>query len=365
MSKKKKILFAAVDVGFRIEHYSKFIESEFGDQLIAESFSKYVLPETHYKTSFTYTCPIDKTHPLKLYAYCLWFFIKAIFKYNVFHFISGETILTRKLRRFELWTYKLLGKKVIMHFVGSDIRSEKYLEEKHQHLEAYLRGEYQIKAAKSEAFQLQLIKDARKYASKVLVSTADLLEIMPEATFIPVFLDLDKHPSYLDPKPAQPIVILHSPSAFNTKGSSYVHKILTEIKEQFKEQVEIKTPGKKLQKGQFYSLTRYELLDVLKETHIVIDQMLIGWYGLKSVEALSHGCEVFCYIEKAAMKEFTTDQPIHPCNVLELKEKLSETISILLNSPERTVSTQQKIEFINKHHNINSRRDFLEQLWLH
>ena len=60
MSKVKRILFAAVDIGYRIEDYSKFITENYSEELIPESFSKYILDPTHYKTDYTYKCPVNK-----------------------------------------------------------------------------------------------------------------------------------------------------------------------------------------------------------------------------------------------------------------------------------------------------------------
>ena len=138
LKQKKRILFAAVDTGYRIEHYTKYIETNFSDKLTAESFSKYILPSSQYKTNYTYTCPIDKIHPLFLYTYCSFFFVFSLFRYDIFHFISGETILTRKLRRFELAVYKLFGKRVIMHLVGSDVRSEEFIYWKEKNIKKYV-----------------------------------------------------------------------------------------------------------------------------------------------------------------------------------------------------------------------------------
>jgi len=362
--KKKRILFAAVDVGFRIEHYSKFIAKEFNEELEAESFSKYIVPTTHFETSYTYSCPIDKTHPLKLYAYCSWFFIRALFRYDVFHFISGETILTRKLRRFELMTYRLFGKKVIMHFVGSDIRSEIYLEEKNDHLEDYLNGQYQIKSPISEPFQLKLLADTRKYAHHILVSTPDLLEIAPEGIFVPVFLDLEKHPSVPKKTTSLPIKILHSPSGFNTKGSNYIHEILHELELNYGDRIELTTPGKKLTKGKSYALTRYDLLETMQKSDIVIDQMLIGWYGLKAVEALNFGCEVFCFITPSLMKYMDSSNPIHPASIIDLKQNLMNVIDHLIQFPDASDRSAEKIKFIQEQHNLASKKELHRKIWL-
>ena len=91
--KRKKILFGAVDIGWRIATYTFFIEKQLNDKLISESFSKYVVPSSFYKTTYTYTCPVNTNPKMKFYLYCLWFFITALFKYDIFHFFSGETIV--------------------------------------------------------------------------------------------------------------------------------------------------------------------------------------------------------------------------------------------------------------------------------
>src|SRR5690554_6104422 len=171
-NRKKKILFAATDVNYRFKLYSDFIEKKFNHLGTAETFSKYILPESHFKTSYTYELPINNTPKYKFYFLCFSFFIYSLFRYNTFHFLSGETILTRKLRRFELITYKILRKKVIMHFVGADIRSSEYLDIKRTQLIESLK--FGLKDVPlTEKYQNKLIKDAKKYASKIIVSTPD------------------------------------------------------------------------------------------------------------------------------------------------------------------------------------------------
>ncbi len=188
--KRKKILFAAVDIGYRIELYTKFIEEELADKLEAESLAIYVLPSTHYKTSYTYQYNYHtKSKFFRWYRSLLNFFI-FLFKYDIFHFISGETLLTRKLRSFEMFIYWLLKKRVIMQFVGADIRSYKYLEWKDKNIMRYSEGE--DLNDKTLAWQKKLISDSQKYANNILVSTPDLLEIIPGAVYYPVVIDVKK-----------------------------------------------------------------------------------------------------------------------------------------------------------------------------
>ncbi len=363
--KSKRILFAAVDIGYRIEHYTKFIDTHLANKLQAESFSKYVLPKSHYKTNYTYTCPIDKTHPLLLYIYSFAFFVFSLFRYDVFHFFSGETILTRKLRRFEFWIYKLFKKKIIMHFVGADIRSSPYLEWKRENLEEYLRGTKNPKL--TENYQDKLITDARKYADHILVSTPDLLVIVPEAEYFPVVLDVDK----LDKELKKNIFsytgvirILHSPSGFGIKGSAYINRVLDELKEVYGDKIELILPGRDERNRKSYSMTRYDLLETFKNTDIVIDQMLIGWYGLKSVEALACGCEVVCYIEKDFERYLEKDNPIINANVLNLKKTLIDLIDKLLVVNNHELRLEKNRSFIFSYHHIDAHKEFLKKIWL-
>ncbi len=362
--KKKRLLFGAVDIGYRINHYSEFIKTELNDELIAESFSKYKLPDSHYATDYTYTCEVQKRSALYVYCYTTAFFIRALFRYHIFHFISGETILPWKLRGFELACYKLLGKKIIMHFVGSDIRSEEYLKEKNDHLQAYLKGEYTLKTPVSSAIQKKLIEQARKNAATLIVSTPDLLEIIPEATYLPVFLDFGHFiydESEKTSKTRNTVSILHSPSATKTKGSGHLDRIFENLKEEFGDSIEFITPASKLKEIKSYPTTRYDLLNRMAESDIVIDQLVIGWYGLKAVEALMLDCEVVCFIENDLLKYLPAEAPLVNANILNAESRIRELIRQILSGKSMSPNKQ---EYVRTHHNIASYRDYFKKLWL-
>src|SRR6266496_2729942 len=186
-----KMLFGAVDIGYRIELYTKFIKQHFADNLKTESLTISLLPKEHYSTFYDYEFHFAGKNALYRWSVSLFNFLRCLFRYDMFHFFSGETLLPRKLRRFELMMYKLFGKKVVMHFVGCDIRSLDYSHWKAIHMQEYLAGADAF--PKSELWQQKLIKDAEQYADTILVSTPDLKEIIPEATYSPVLLDLDKY----------------------------------------------------------------------------------------------------------------------------------------------------------------------------
>ena len=357
---KKRLLFAAVDVGYRIENFTKFLKENFADKITTESFVKYQTPNSHYKAVYDYVIDYYKTNRIyRSFAY-FFFFLKSLFRYDVFYFISGETILSRSLRRFELAVYKLFGKRIVFNFVGSDIRSEKYLKWKRENIFEYLKGKNAPE--KSEDFQKKLIADALEYGDSILVSTPDMIEIIPQAKYFPVIYDVEKLAAEMDEieeleKDSNKIYILHSPSNTNTKGTAVINEALEKIEKEFGDQIELVLPFKNKNYELIHSVSRYRLFQLLKQADIVIDQMIIGWYGLQSIEALIAGNKVVCYIEKDLEKYLFENCPIVNANALNLEEKLKFCISEILkgNLPNR----EKQIEWLKKNHTLENQKSLL------
>lgn len=348
---KKRLLFAAVDVGYRVENFTKYLAENYSDQISTESFVKYQAPNTHYKAQYDFVIDYYTTNRIyRSLAYFL-FFLKSLFRYDVFYFISGETILSRRLRRFELKTYKLLGKRVVFNFVGSDIRSENYLIWKQTNIYDYLQGK--SAPPKSEDFQKKLIDDALRYADSILVSTPDLLEITPQATYFPVVYDIENLAAEIESieepeKDPNKIYILHSPSNTGTKGTAIINDVLEKIKREFPAAVELIRPYNEKNYELTHSVSRYKLFQLMKQADIVIDQMVIGWYGLQSIEALITGKTVVCYIEKNLEKFLFEDCPIVTTDVLSLEQTLKNCMA------ERQMGIlpdkRKQIEWLKKYH---------------
>lgn len=360
---KKRILFGAVDIGYRIELYSKFIKENYNNELIAESFSKYVLPKEHYKTNYTYTCEIYNRSKLYVYFYLFSFFVFALFRYDIFHFLSGETILTRKLRTFELFIYKLLGKRVIMHFVGADIRSGKFLEWKNNNIVKYLANNLEGCPPLTEPWQDKLIKDSLKYADEIIVSTPDLLDIIPSAKYYPVVIDYKK---FLKETGEINIlskqydnVLLHCPSNRQVKGTYIIENNLLEVKKKIKN-LDIVLPHKN-NNNKYYAISRYQLMELYKKSNIVIDQLIIGWYGLQSIEALLTGNYVFCFIDEKYIKYLYPKCPLININA----ENMIDKIIDFLNNENKINSEkyQEYLTWVLKYHTIENNNQTLLQAW--
>lgn len=86
----------------------------------------------------------------------------------------------------------------------------------------------------------------------------------------------------------EPLRILHAPNHRNIKGTSFVLKTIEELKAEGKN-VELvlleKVPNDQIQK-------------VMSTCHVVIDQLVIGWYAMFAIEAMATGRTVLCHLRK-------------------------------------------------------------------
>jgi hypothetical protein len=322
-SKPLRLLFCAVDVGGRVELYTKFLNTHYKNLIVPDSFVKFKLPESHYKTRYKYHFQYRNYPAIVQWTISLFFFLYAIFKYDAFYIISGENILTRKLLSVELFLYKLLSKKVIMHFVGADIRNSEYLRWKNEQL---LQRVNKTKGQKpppplQNNFQKKLCTLAEKYADVIILTSPDLVQFFSEKNkwhYVPVFIDVEKFETELSlasgARDKNVITILHAPSNAPLKGAEYISNILKEIKEsnnQIRTIVTTSEDYKSMTVHPPYTITKYALLDLYKQSDIVIDQILIGWYGLQSIEALLAGNKVICLVSEGLRDYLYPDCPIH------------------------------------------------------
>lgn len=203
-----------------------------------------------YKVDFCY--PIGSKFP---YNYIKRFivFLEFAGKYDVYHF-HGGTLLPKGIDSI-LW--KILNKKIIVHHHGSELRF------------------------KSEEYVYS------KFADKILVSTPDLLEWSPNAIWLPNPIDTKEYESVELNSQIHKLKILHAPSSRGIKGTEYVIQAINKLKEN----------GYMIEFILLENVSHNEVLKQIMLSDIVIDQLILGWYGMFSIEAMCMGRPVLCYIK--------------------------------------------------------------------
>jgi len=173
---------------------------------------------------------------------------------DVFHFYFGLTLVPRSLQ-FPL--LRLLRKKSVMHYLGSDIRG---------------------RAPAELAFG--------KKASAEVVGSYDAIRWVPEAEVIAPAIDVRAIEAAPPSDRTRPVVV-HAPSSRARKGTDHVVAACESLN------VELV-----LVEG----LHHAEAFERYRDADIVVDQLNSGWYGMFAIECMALGKPVVAHLHEEAVR---------------------------------------------------------------
>ncbi|MFH1656259.1 MAG: glycosyltransferase [Candidatus Nealsonbacteria bacterium] len=330
--KKIKILHCPSDVGGQAWMISQ-TERKLGyisDNMIFKS--------SCFNYSSDYNLNFKQGDYLRNFLKAFVFLLKAIKRYDVFHFYFGKSILPFYL---DLPILKIFRKKIFFTFQGCDIRQRKYS-----------LNNFEINACKEcKDFRCQKkywslisffrLKIALIFANKTFVLNPDLKFYSPHSEIFPYLnIDLDDWRTIKQKIPKDAITILHAPSDRSMKGTKYVIKTIEQLKKQ----------GYFVEFKLLENVKHKEMKDLIDRADIVIDQLLFGWYGALAVEAMALSKPVICYLNKNFFNfvPWSEDIPIVNAN----SEDLYNKIKFLIDNPEKRKEIEKKSRwFVEKWHN--------------
>ena len=228
-------------------------------------------------------------------------------RWDVYHFHFGRTLVPP--HNPDLPLIKALGRKVVFHYHGCDVRNRAHMLATHARATCT-----ECDPFCHPARQKRVLASAARFADRELVSTPDLLESAPRARHLPVALDLA---DYRFAPPRGPVKrVVHAPTNRLIKGTRYVEAAFDALRPRF--------PGVRFEVVE--RLPWRDLLAVLGEADVVVDQLFMGWYGMVAVEAMALGKPVLCFIRDDFERRLS-DCPILRCTREDLTERLAETLS--------------------------------------
>jgi glycosyltransferase involved in cell wall biosynthesis len=205
---------------------------------------------------------------------------------DIFHFYFGLTLIPKSL---QFPALRLLRKKSVFHYLGSDIRG---------------------KSPAELAFG--------KRAGAQIVGSYDALRWVPEAHVIPPGLDLrplTPVPPSDNPRP----LVVHAPSNREKKGTRWVIEACAQLPVDL--DIVERVPHE-------LARERYARAD------IVVDQLHAGWHGVFALEAMALGKPVVTYLKPDVVEQSAEGYGIRLPVVPATKETLVEALRPLVESPE-------------------------------
>jgi glycosyltransferase involved in cell wall biosynthesis len=205
---------------------------------------------------------------------------------DIFHFYFGLTLLPKSVQ-FPL--LRALGKRSVMHFLGSDIRGRTPAE----------------------------LAWAQRAGARV-VGSYDASRWVPDAHVIPPGIDVRA----IEPEPPsnrERPVVLHAPSSRARKGTEYVVAACKEL-------------GADLEIVE--GLDHRAAFERYRNADVIVDQLNAGWYGVFAIEAMALGKPVVTFLHDEAVRKteeaFGVEVPI----VRATKETLADALRPLVTSVE-------------------------------
>jgi len=256
-------------------------------------------------------------------------FLWAVVKYDFFEFaFSGGILKNSHLRKIELVLLKILAKKIVVYGHGADCKILSDIRK--------MGFKYNTAMDRTEKTESQTekviranVERAKKYAD-VLIVGGDLIHLGKKGVFLPIPADLSPW-RYSPAKDHKIITIMHSTNHRSHKGSRFIIDIVEKLKRRLPIRFML-LEGKTLVDCQ----KLYPLAD------IIITDVITGWHGNTSIEAMAIGRPVITYLRPDIM-EFHSYYaqgrvPIVSAN----PDDLAKKIEVLVKNKKLRVALGQK-----------------------
>lgn len=224
-------------------------------------------------------------------------FIRIRRKYDIFHFNFGSSLINFNkpfLKMFDLPFYPK-NKKLFMTYNGCDAR-QKYVTMRERAVSAC--GESRCYGGMCNSGKLDLVRQASitlaaKRVDHIFYLNPDLGKFLPKekSSFLPYTIaswnKIEAIRNYPSPSPG--LRIVHAPTNRVTKGSKFLINAVDEINRENGDIVDLVLVEK---------MSHDEALKVYRTADLVVDQLLIGWYGALSVEVMKMGVPIAFFLNE-------------------------------------------------------------------
>lgn len=271
------------------------------------------------------------------------FLRRVVDEYDVFHFNFGQTIMS--IRRFgrvldELAWLRRRGKTILFTYQGSDVRPSDH-----------------CPCERPECRQLDRYRRlgarrAVRFADRVFYQNPDLRQWLPGATFLP-YAAVDPAALRREPFPErEELVVAHAPTDRVIKGTRHVIEAVDALRDE----------GVAMRLDLVEGVTRDVALERLAAADLLVDQLMLGWYGTVAVEAMALGRPVMSYIREDEPEDnpFGAELPIVRTTPATLVDDLR---ALSANRERRRELSVAGRAFAERHHDpINVARTALDEL---
>lgn len=264
---------------------------------------------------------------------------KYINEFDVFNFHFGSSLVGQSLD--DLSLLKKLGKKIIMHFHGCDIRDSKIVMRKYAVSACHVCVPMACNANRDIAH-----KKSIKHANAIVVYTPDLVEFIEGAHWVPQPVNIEAlrqavSETKIIKQASKMLKIVHAPSSVDLKGSKYLQAACAELINE----------GYKIELTLLNGKSHDEVLQAIKSCDIAVDQLLIGAHGVFAIEAMALGTPTICYIRDDILSKYGDDFPIINASIFNIKDVIKD---IYANRDKLPEIGEKSAKYVDRAHSISN-----------
>ena len=281
-------------------------------------------------------------------------FFRSIYKYKILYFYFNGCFFRRNslLMYLEPFIYKIAKIKTVILAYGMDVQDQR-ITKSILYKDAYISDYPDFRFYNNEVSKK--INLWQKYGDFILagcdwVKYLFYWDDVIVSHFTVDFEKLEKEKKKSVPKKfdkENPLKIVHAPNHRNLKGTDF---FLSEVKK-------LKSEGYFIELEIIEGISNSEVIKKITNSDIVLDQLVIGWYAVFSIEGMALSKCVMCYLEDELLdfykiKGLIKDIPIVNINFKNFSKKVIE----LYNNPSKLQEIGKKLRNYGK---ANHSYDFI------
>lgn len=257
-----------------------------------------------------------------------------------------QNIYYLMMQKIEIFINKLLNNKIIIIYTGDDARQSNYCLNNYDISPAHSLSGTSYYSDKKNKIKKFNIRNMDKIADSIYAHNPDIMNVLPKRT---IFLPYPYRYNISKAKkeyPFEKINILHVPSHRGVKGTEIIINQINNLKKN--------KPDLEINFTILENINNLKLLKILDSFDLVIDQVLVGWYGSIAVESMARGIPVMAYIRESDLhfipSQMQLDLPIINVSKDNLNKKIIEFSN--LNKEEYMDLSNNSIAYVKKWHSI-------------
>ena len=244
-----------------------------------------------------------------------WWFWRVMARYSIVHLHFMKTL---SRTGWELYWLKRMGCKIVVHWRGCEIRDRERNMALHPDINLCQECDYKPPACKLEVNE-QRRRLARRFGDASLVTTPDMLDFVPDATYLPFFAP-DQAPAPRRRDPGEAFRLVHVTVHQGLEGTRQIREVVERLQRK----------GYRINFRALAWIKPHEVLQAFAEADMAIGKMKMGHYANAQIESMTMGVPTITFVRQ----EFMTDDLRRSGFIFATLKNLEEVLEHYLSHPD-------------------------------